>query len=126
MQSVSSIPVPKNEPAFDYAPGTQRRLSLRAELADLAATAIDLTMTIGGVQRLGGGDEIRVVQPHARHELLGTMRGATPPPAPRELRGPRRGPPPAAPSAAIDAAPAAAPAWAAMSYDDRAAILLKA
>src|SRR5438270_12301414 len=110
MQSVSRIPDPQNEPASDYAPGTRRRLSLRAELADLAATAIDLPMTIGGVQRLGGGDEIRVVQPHARRELLGTMRGATHADA----------------SAAIDAALAAAPDWAAMSYDDRAAILLKA
>jgi 1-pyrroline-5-carboxylate dehydrogenase len=110
MQSVSSVPVPRNEPAHDYAPGSPQRASLHAELAELASVAIDLTMTIGGVQRLGGGDPIQVVQPHARHEVLGTMRGATHADA----------------SAAIDAALAAAPAWAAMAYEDRAAILLKA
>jgi 1-pyrroline-5-carboxylate dehydrogenase len=110
MQSVSTVPVPRNEPAHDYAPGSPKRALLHAELAELAARSIDLPMTIGGVQRLGGGEPIRVVQPHARHELLGTMRGATHADA----------------SAAIDAALAAAPAWAAMAYEDRAAILLKA
>ena len=110
MQSVSSVPVPRNEPAHDYAPGSAQRASLHAELAEMAAVAVDLTMTIGGVQRLGGGEEIQVVQPHARHEVLGTMRGATHADA----------------SDAIDAALAAAPAWAAMAYEERAAILLKA
>src|SRR5882724_3390165 len=101
MQSVSTVPVPRNEPAHDYAPGSPQRALLHAELAELASVAIDLPMTIGGVRRLGGGDPIQVVQPHARHELLGTMRGATHADA----------------SAAIDAAMAAAPAWAAMAYE---------
>ncbi|MDX6208542.1 MAG: 1-pyrroline-5-carboxylate dehydrogenase, partial [Frankiales bacterium] len=110
MQSVSTVPVPRNEPAHDYAPGTPQRASLHAELAEMASVAVDLTMTIGGVQRLGGGEPLQVVQPHARHEVLGTMRGATHQDA----------------SEAIEAALAAAPAWAAMAYEDRAAILLKA
>ncbi|MDX6256153.1 MAG: 1-pyrroline-5-carboxylate dehydrogenase, partial [Frankiales bacterium] len=110
MQSVTTVPVPRNEPAHDYAPGTPQRASLHAELAEMASMAVDLTMTVGGVQRLGGGEPIQVVQPHARHEVLGTMRGATHQDA----------------SDAIDAALAAAPAWAAMAYEDRAAILLKA
>jgi 1-pyrroline-5-carboxylate dehydrogenase len=110
MQSVTTVPVPRNEPAHDYAPGTPQRASLHAELAEMASMAVDLTMTIGGVQRLGGGEPIQVVQPHARHEVLGTLRGATHQDA----------------SDAIEAALAAAPAWAAMAYEDRAAILLKA
>ncbi|MDX6205150.1 MAG: 1-pyrroline-5-carboxylate dehydrogenase [Frankiales bacterium] len=110
MQSVSMVPDPRNEPAHDYAPGSPQRASLHAELAEMASEAIDLTMTVGGVQRLGAGEPIQVVQPHARHEVLGTMRGATHADA----------------ADAIAAALAAAPGWAATSYEDRAAILLKA
>jgi 1-pyrroline-5-carboxylate dehydrogenase len=110
MQSVSTVPDPRNEPAHDYAPGSPQRASLHAELAEMASEAIDLTMTVGGVQRLGAGEPIQVVQPHARHEVLGTMRGATHADA----------------ADAIAAALAAAPGWAATSYEDRAAILLKA
>src|SRR3954468_20541463 len=110
MESVSAIPVPRNEPAYDYAPGSSRRQSLHAELAEMAAVAVDLTMTIGGVQRPGGGESIQVVQPHSRFDVLGTLHNATHADA----------------SDAVDAALAAAPGWAAMSYDERAAILLKA
>src|SRR4051794_4831686 len=110
MESVSAIPVPRNEPAYDYAPGSPRRQSLHAELAEMAAVAVDLTMTIGGVQRPGGGEAIQVVQPHSRFDVLGTLHNATPADA----------------SDAVDAALAAAPGWAAMSYDERAAVLLKA
>jgi 1-pyrroline-5-carboxylate dehydrogenase len=110
MQSVSAIPVPRNEPAYDYAPGTRQRQSLHAELAEMASVAVDLTMTIGGIQRRGSGEPVQVVQPHARFELLGTLHNATHADA----------------SDAIEAALAAAPAWADMSFDDRAAILLKA
>jgi 1-pyrroline-5-carboxylate dehydrogenase len=110
MESVSSVPVPRNEPAYDYAPGTSRRQSLHAELAEMASGAVDLTMTIGGVQRPGSGEPIQLVQPHSRFEVLGTLHNATHKDA----------------SDAIDAALAAAPGWAAMSYDERAAILLKA
>ena len=56
---------------------------------------------------MGGGEVIDVVQPHARHHVLGTLRGATHADA----------------SAAVAAAKAAAPGWQAMSFDDRAAIL---
>ena len=49
-------------------------------------------------------------QPHARRKVLGTMRNATVGDA----------------QAAVDAAKAAAPGWRALSFDDRAAILLKA
>ena len=59
---------------------------------------------------MGAGEEIEVVQPHAHRKVLGTC--ATPPTADAE--------------AAVDAAQAAAPGWRALSFDDRAAILLKA
>src|SRR5690606_9175031 len=70
----------------------------------------ELTCTIGGDQKLGAGAEIKVVQPHARHEVLGTMGNATQDDA----------------RAAIAAAKEAAPGWRELSFDDRAAIFLKA
>ncbi|MEP7056102.1 MAG: L-glutamate gamma-semialdehyde dehydrogenase, partial [Actinomycetota bacterium] len=111
MNGVSSVPVPVNEPIRSYAPGSPERRSLEARLAELvAAPPIDLPMTIGGVSRLGGGDRIDVVAPHRRAHVLGTLGGATHGDA----------------ETAIAAALAVAPEWAAMSYDDRAAIFLRA
>ncbi len=59
---------------------------------------------------MGGGERIDVVQPHARHEVLGTTANTTASDA----------------RAALSAARAAAPGWQALSYDDRAAVFLKA
>ncbi len=111
MNAITSVPAPVNEPVRGYAPGSHERASLEARLKEFASAGpIELPMTIGGAQRLGGGEPLDVVMPHNHSHVLGTMRGATHADA----------------TAAIDAALAAAPAWAAMSYDDRAAIVLKA
>jgi 1-pyrroline-5-carboxylate dehydrogenase len=110
MDAVTQVPTPANEPVRQYAPGTAERADLESTLKNCASEPRDLTMTIGGEKRFGGGEEIAVVQPHNRHLVLGTMRGATKEDA----------------RAAVDAAVEAAPAWRAMSFDDRAAVLLKA
>ena len=111
MNGISSVPVPVNEPVRSYAPGSAERTSLLATIAGLVNDSpIELPMTIGGVARMGGGERIDVVQPHRYRHVLGTLGAATHADA----------------SAAVDAALAAAPEWAAMSYDDRAAIFLRA
>jgi 1-pyrroline-5-carboxylate dehydrogenase len=111
MDAVTSPPDPRNEPVRDYAPGSAERAELEGTLKTLGtADPIDLTLTIGGQQRLGGGEPLDVVQPHNHRAVLGTLRGSTHSDA----------------AAAIDAAGAAAPEWRALSYDDRAAILLRA
>ena len=111
MNGVSSVPVPVNEPVRSYGPGSSERASLEARLVQLVnASPIELPMTIGGSQRLGGGERIDVVQPHRRAHVLGTLGGATHADA----------------TAAIEAAMLVAPEWAAMSQDDRAAIFLRA
>jgi len=111
MDAVTSPPDPRNEPVRDYAPGSAERAELEGTLKTLGtADPIDLTLTIGGQQRLGGGEPLDVVQPHNHRAVLGTLRGSTHSDA----------------AAAIDAARAAAPEWRALSYDDRAAILLRA
>ncbi|SCD55520.1 1-pyrroline-5-carboxylate dehydrogenase [Streptomyces sp. SolWspMP-sol7th] len=110
MDAVTQVPAPYNEPVHGYAPGSSERARLETKLKELAENPIELPMTIGGVKRLGGGEEFRVVQPHAHASVIGTGRGATKQDA----------------QDAIDAALAAAPAWRAMSFDDRAAIILRA
>ncbi len=110
MDASTVVPRPVNEPVRSYAPGSPERTSLIARLAELAGTAIDLPMTVDGQQRLGGGEAIEVVQPHRHAAVLGTLRDATAGDV----------------SAAIGAALRAAPAWRDSSYDDRAAVLLRA
>ncbi|GAA3887726.1 L-glutamate gamma-semialdehyde dehydrogenase [Saccharothrix violaceirubra] len=110
MDAVTTVPAPANEPVLGYAPGTPERAQLQAKLAELAKEPLELTLTIGGEQRVGGGERYDVVQPHNHRAVLGTLHGATQ----QDTRD------------AIKAAKEAAPAWRALSYDDRAAILLRA
>ena len=77
MEAVTHVPVPVNEPVLDYAPGSAERARLEVALAELQSTAIDLPHTIGGERVHGEGAAINVVQPHAKREVLGTLRSAT-------------------------------------------------
>jgi 1-pyrroline-5-carboxylate dehydrogenase len=110
MDAVTTVPPPVNEPVRTYAPGSAERAALEARVKELAGERAELTMTIGGQQRMGSGDRIAVVQPHHHQHVLGDLGNATD----------------AEVAAAIEAARAAAPGWRSLSYDDRAAILLKA
>ncbi|GAA1020944.1 MULTISPECIES: L-glutamate gamma-semialdehyde dehydrogenase [Amycolatopsis] len=111
MDAVTQTPAPKNEPVLTYAPGSAERAELEGALKKLGqAGPVDLTVTVGGEQRAGGGEKIDVVQPHNHGHVLGTIQSATKQDA----------------SDAIAAAAKAAPEWRALSYDDRAAILLRA
>ncbi|MEQ4716057.1 L-glutamate gamma-semialdehyde dehydrogenase [Nonomuraea sp. B19D2] len=110
MDAISNVPVPANERIYGYAPGSAERSALEDRIKELAGSSIDLTMTIGGTQRLGGGAPIDVVQPHNHAAVLGRTNDATA----RDVQD------------AVDAALAAAPAWRALSFDERAAIFLKA
>ena len=110
MDAVTQVPAPVNEPVLDYAPGSTERAELQAALAELGSGRMDLPHIIGGKRVVGTGKKIDVRQPHAHSKVLGTMREATEAEA----------------EAAVAAATAAAPAWCALSFDDRAAIILKA
>ncbi|HET7821127.1 MAG TPA: aldehyde dehydrogenase family protein, partial [Ornithinibacter sp.] len=110
MDAVTHVPTPTNETVLDYAPGSPERAALEVALVELAATRHELPHTIGGARVPGKGERIEVRQPHAHRKVLGVTRGATKADA----------------GAAVEAAMAAAPAWRDMSFDDRAAILLKA
>jgi 1-pyrroline-5-carboxylate dehydrogenase len=110
MDAVTRVPQPANEPVHQYVPGSQERAALESKIKELGGERAELTMTIGGRERIGAGEPIDVVAPHNYRHVLGTMRNATDEDV----------------ADAIDAAAAAAPGWRAMTFDDRAAILLKA
>jgi len=110
MDAVTNVPPPVNEPIKSYAPGSAERTRLEEKLKELAGESLELTLTIGGEQRMGGGERFDVVQPHNRRAVLGASAGADQADA----------------RAAIEAAKAAAPGWRSMPFDDRAAIILKA
>jgi 1-pyrroline-5-carboxylate dehydrogenase len=110
MDAVARVPVPYNEPVKQYQPGSPERAALEAKIKDLAGQRADLTMTVAGRPVMGGGDRIDVVQPHNYRHVLGQLGNATEEDV----------------AAAIDAARAAAPGWRALSFEDRAAVFLKA
>ncbi|MFE9428051.1 L-glutamate gamma-semialdehyde dehydrogenase [Kitasatospora sp. NPDC006697] len=110
MDAVTQVPAPVNEPVHGYAPGSPERARLLARLDELAAEPVALPMTIGGEQRLGGGERIDVVQPHHHAARLGVLGNATAADARQ----------------AVSAALEAAPRWRSLSFDDRAAVFLKA
>ena len=108
--AVTTVPAPVNEPVRTYAPGSPERAALETKIKELAGTPAELTMTLGGLQRMGGGDWVNAVQPHNHAHVLGKLGSATDEDV----------------SAAIEAAHAAAPGWRELSFDDRAAIFLRA
>nr|BEK66132.1 L-glutamate gamma-semialdehyde dehydrogenase [Kitasatospora purpeofusca] len=110
IDAVTDVPVPGNEPVLGYAPGSPERERLVRRLDELAAEPVPLPMTIGGEQRFGGGERIDVVQPHHHAAKLGVLGNAT-----REDA-----------RAAVDAALAAGRDWRGLSFDDRAAVFLRA
>src|SRR2546421_4813064 len=108
--AVTVVRDPRTEPVRRYAPGSPERASLERRLADLAGERIELTMTVGGAQRMGGGDAIEVVQPHRHRHVLGIAHNATNADA----------------VAAVTAAKQAAPGWRELPFEERAAIFLRA
>ena len=108
--AITEVPAPINEPVRSFVPGSAERAALETRCKQLAADRIELTMAIGDERRLGGGEAVDVVQPHRKSAVLGTLRNATTGDV----------------ADAVTAARAAAPAWRRMSYDDRAAVFLKA
>jgi 1-pyrroline-5-carboxylate dehydrogenase len=110
MDAVFAVPEPRNEPVLGYAPGSAERETLQAALNTLADDQAELTCTIDGRQRMGGGEPIDVVQPHHHAHVLGVMHNATADDA----------------AAAVAAAKKAAPMWRDLPFVERAAIFLRA
>ncbi len=110
MDAVTRVPPPYNEPVRQYQPGSAERAALEARIKDMAGQSAELTMTIGGRPVLGAGERLPVVQPHNFRRVLGEFGNATD----------------ADVAAAITAAGMAARGWRALSFEDRAAVFLRA
>ena len=103
------VPRPINEPVRSYVPGDPHRKSLKARLAELTDARTEVPMQIGG-ERRWGASRANIRSPH-RHELAiaeHAVGGA------KDIED------------AINAALKARKAWAATSYHERAAVLLRA
>ena len=108
--AITQVPVPKNEPIHDYAPGSPERSRLVDALTSLADDPIELPHVIGGSHRMGAGERIDVVQPHRHESRLGTLTNAEHADA----------------KAAVEAALTAKKDWEATPFDERAAVFLRA
>jgi 1-pyrroline-5-carboxylate dehydrogenase len=102
-------PVPENEPVRAYAPGSVEKARLKAELARQTAEEIEVPLRIGG-QAITTGDTASIVMPHDHRHVLGRFHRA----GAAEV------------GKAIEAAEAARPAWAALPWEERAAVMLRA
>ncbi|PKK91943.1 MAG: 1-pyrroline-5-carboxylate dehydrogenase [Candidatus Wallbacteria bacterium HGW-Wallbacteria-1] len=108
-EGIFSTPEPINEPIKSYAPGTPERAELKAKLAEMRSSTVDIPVVVDGKAIFTGktGD---CICPHEHGHVLGTFHKA----GADQIKG------------AIEAARRAAPQWAAMSWHQRAAIFLKA
>jgi 1-pyrroline-5-carboxylate dehydrogenase len=109
MSAAFVVPEPRNEPVLSFAPHTAERKALKAELERAAAQIASLPLVIGG-EHVETGKTTDVVMPHDRHRNIGRWHNATT----------------AHVEKAIAAAEAARPLWAALPFEARASILLKA
>lgn len=104
-----NYPMPANEPVLSYAPGSKEKEILKATLEKLKSEVIDVPMYIGSKEvRTNKKEEIR--PPHEIKHLLGYYHEGNE----KHVQQ------------AIDAALAAKESWANMSWENRAAIFLKA
>ncbi len=107
--AIMNVPYPENEPVLSYAPGSPERERIKQALKELSGRQIEIPLIIGGKEiRTGRLGDCRM--PHDHRRLLGQYHKA----GAREV------------NLAIRAALKARKEWAAMPWEARAAVLLKA
>ncbi len=104
-----SYPMPANEPVLNYAPGSPEKATLKKVLAELKKKEADIPMYIGG-RAVRTGNKVSIHPPHERNHVLGYFHAG-------EKKHAQQ---------AIDAALKAKASWSVMSWEERAAIFLKA
>jgi len=109
MTGTSNIPMPRNEPVLNYAPGSPERAALKAELKAMGTAVTDIPAVING-QDVRGGKTVRVVAPHRHSQHLATTHQADG----RAIGN------------AIAAARRAQRDWSRWRFEDRAAVFLRA
>jgi 1-pyrroline-5-carboxylate dehydrogenase len=106
---VRTVPHPVNESVRAYAPGSPEKAELKARLARMAGEKIEIPLVIGG-KEVRTGRLAHAVMPHDHHHVL----------ADYHMAGPEHV------AQAVVAARDAAADWAARSWEERAAVFLKA
>ena len=104
-----TTPHPINEPILGYAPGSPEKTALKAKLAELGGSVLDIPLVIGG-KEVRTGKTIDVTSPHDHRKLLAKVHQA----GPAEVK------------AAVASAVEAQKWWQHTKWEDRAAIFLKA
>ncbi|HSJ58295.1 MAG TPA: L-glutamate gamma-semialdehyde dehydrogenase [Anaerolineae bacterium] len=107
--SMFQVPVPHNEPVFDYEPGSPVRAELKSTLNDLAEKQIEIPLIIGG-EEVRTGNVGQAVMPHDHGHVLATYHKAG------EAEVQR----------AIETAREAWHDWSRLPWETRSAVLLKA
>lgn len=105
----SVIPNPTNEPILEYRKGSPERLAVEREIAALRSTVLDIPLIIGG-KEIRTNVTADVIIPHEHKHVIAKVHQAS---KEHVLQ-------------AIDAALKARKEWAAMPFDHRASIFLKA
>ncbi|MBX7094875.1 MAG: L-glutamate gamma-semialdehyde dehydrogenase [Flavobacteriales bacterium] len=108
-KGIYKVPVAKNEPVKNYAPGSPERKELQAALKSLRAVKVDIPMYIGG-KEVRSGDKARIAPPHDHKHTLGFYHKS-------EKKHIKQ---------AIDAALKAKAQWEDLAWEHRASIFLKA
>jgi 1-pyrroline-5-carboxylate dehydrogenase len=103
------VPVPSNETALSYAPGTPERQAIRRELGRMSSRTIEIPARIGG-RRVRTARTAEAVMPHDHSHVLATWHKCGPEEVERAIR------------AALDAWRT----WSRTPWRHRAAIFLKA
>jgi 1-pyrroline-5-carboxylate dehydrogenase len=107
--AIFQAPEPYNEPIRSYAPGSPERDELRQRLQQMESEQIEIPLVIGG-EEVRTGQTFEAVQPHKRSHVLATVhRGGA-----SEVER------------AIEAAADAWNDWSRTSWEERAAIFLRA
>ena len=104
-----NAPVPVNEPVLAYAPGSPEREELKAQLQACAGEQIEIPLVIGG-RHVRTGDTAQAVMPHNHQHVLATFHKGNADTV----------------AQAVAAAEAARPDWAALPWEARAAVFLRA
>lgn len=108
-KGIYKVPVAVNEPIKSYAPGSPERKELQAMLKELRSKEMDIPMYIGG-EEVRSNNKVRLAPPHDHQHTLGYFHKSDRSHIEK----------------AITAALAAREKWAAMSWEMRASIFLKA
>lgn len=106
---IFNVPALKNEPVKSYAPGSPERSELKKALAEARAKVIDIPQYIGG-EEVYSQNKKAVSPPHDHQHVLGYFHEGTKEDVAK----------------AIDAALEARKGWATLTWEQRAAIFLKA